>query len=340
MSKWNNIKIKDIAVVKNGSTPSTKNGAHYNGDIIWITPNDLSKQQRKYIYRGERNISQLGYDSCSTILVPKGSILLSSRAPIGLLSIAGTELCTNQGFKNLVPKSHVDSDFLYYYLKTKIAEIENLGTGTTFKEVSKSAIEDFEMLIPENGKYQHRIASVLSSLDDKIELNNRINAELEAMAKTLYDYWFVQFDFPDANDKPYKSSGGKMVYNEELKREIPEGWEVENLDELCDISKGKLITEKDTKEGNVKVVAGGIDYSYKHSEYNREKNTVTISASGANAGFVNFWRERIFASDCTTVRGKSDVDTFIIYNYLLSIQEFIYRQARGSAQPHVYPNDI
>lgn len=90
-----------------------------------------------------------------------------------------------------------------------------------------------------NYKDQNRIASVLSSLDDKIELNNHINAELEAMEKTFYDYWFVQFDFPDANGKPYKSSGGKMVYNEELKREIPEGWEVKSLCEIANITMGQ-----------------------------------------------------------------------------------------------------
>lgn len=90
-----------------------------------------------------------------------------------------------------------------------------------------------------NKTEQQRIASVLSTLDDKIELNNRINAELEAMAKTLYDYWFVQFDFPDANGKPYKSSGGKMVYNKDLKREIPEGWEVKSLSNIANITMGQ-----------------------------------------------------------------------------------------------------
>lgn len=252
MSKWGTVKIKEVAVVKNGSTPSTKDDTNYNGNIVWITPNDLSKQQKKYVSKGERNITQSGYNSCSTTLLPKGSILLSSRAPIGLLAIAGVELCTNQGFKNLVLKPNIDSDFLYYYLKTKINEIENIGTGTTFKEVSKSALEGFNILIPKNITQQRNIASVLSSLDDKIELNNRINAELEAMEKTLYDYWFVQFDFPDANGKPYKSSGGKMVYNQELKREIPEGWEVGKLaDWIASDKSGDW--GKEQKEGNYKL---------------------------------------------------------------------------------------
>jgi type I restriction enzyme S subunit len=91
-----------------------------------------------------------------------------------------------------------------------------------------------DIILPEL-EVQHKIASVLSALNSKIELNNRINAELEAMAKTIYDYWFVQFDFPDKNGMPYKSSGGKMVWNEELKREIPEGWEVESIEKCCSI---------------------------------------------------------------------------------------------------------
>jgi type I restriction enzyme S subunit len=96
---------------------------------------------------------------------------------------------------------------------------------------------------------QQKIASVLSALDSKIDLNNRINAELEAMAKTLYDYWFVQFDFPDKNGKPYKSSGGKMVWNEELKREVPEGWGVQKMSEWLDIDKSGD-WGKDEAEGN------------------------------------------------------------------------------------------
>jgi type I restriction enzyme S subunit len=338
----NKVKLKDIVTVKNGSTPSTSNSEYYDGDIIWITPKDLSSQNTRYIVRGERSITKEGLSSCSATLVPKGTILMSSRAPIGLLSIAGTELCTNQGFKNFVPDStKIDSEFLYYYLKIKIADIDKLGSGTTFKEVSKSSIENLGLLIPEKVKEQQKIASVLSELDSKIELNNRINAELEAMAKTIYDYWFVQFDFPDAKGKPYKSSGGKMIWNEKLNREIPEGWEVKKLGAYASIKKGTLITEKTANTtGNIKVVSAGLDYSYFHSESNYPENTITISASGASAGYINFWREPIFACDCTTVRGKSIGDTLQILGFLKMRQEFIYNQARGSAQPHVYPKDI
>ena len=147
---WNVVNLIDFAEIKNGATPSTANPLNYGGDIIWITPKDLSDQQSKFVYRGERNISQLGYDSCSTNLLPANSVLLSSRAPIGLVSIAKAELCTNQGFKNLVPHDANNSLYLYYYIKHHIRQIEQLGSGTTFKEVSREDLCKFPILMPCN----------------------------------------------------------------------------------------------------------------------------------------------------------------------------------------------
>jgi type I restriction enzyme S subunit len=243
-------KLSDLVEVKNGSTPSTTRSDFYDGNIVWITPKDLSNNKSKFIYSSERKITKAGYDSCSTSLLPIGSVLLSSRAPIGLQAICAVETCTNQGFKNLVvKKDKLHNEYLYYWLKTKVKYIESLGSGTTFKEVSKGVIENLTIEIPKDLKDQQKIASVLSALDSKIELNNRINAELEAMAKTIYDYWFVQFDFPDKNGKPYKSSGGKMVWNEELKREIPEGWEVKTLSSWIEKDKSGD-WGKEEREGN------------------------------------------------------------------------------------------
>ena len=112
------------------------------------------------------------------------------------------------------------------------------------------------------------------------------------------------------------------------------------LGSFCEIQKGKSITQKQTKEGNIKVVAGGTDYAYLHNEHNRDENIITISASGANAGYVNFWKEKIFASDCTTVRARTLTETIFVFNYLKSIQNILFSFAKGAAQPHVYPDDI
>jgi len=149
-----------------------------------------------------------------------------------------------------------DQVFLYYLINNPRFEdyVFRTQTGSSVPHISKTQIEDFQ--IPKLGyTNQQKIASILSDLDSKIELNNNINTELEAMAKTLYDYWFVQFDFPDANGNPYKTSGGEMVWSEELKREVPKEWEVKKIGDLVEVKRGKNITRKTVVEGKVPVIA-------------------------------------------------------------------------------------
>lgn len=176
---WKTKAIEDIADVYNGATPSTVNEQNYGGDIVWITPKDLSDQKQKFVYQGERNISQEGYNSCSTHLLPPNTILMSSRAPIGLLSIAKTELCTNQGFKSFVPKAENISTYLYYYLNIHIKQIEQLGTGTTFKEVSREDVLKFPILKPND--------AILDLWEERVSaLNNKqfeIQKENEYLTK-------------------------------------------------------------------------------------------------------------------------------------------------------------
>jgi len=136
-------------------------------------------------------------------------------------------------------KGDFSGPFTYYrfLLARKTGELQKHFIGSTIKHLTGIALKQIEFSFP-SLEVQRRIAAVLSALDAKIELNRRINAELEAMAKTLYDYWFVQFDFPDANGKPYKSSGGKMVWSGELGREVPEGWEVKKIKEIANTASG------------------------------------------------------------------------------------------------------
>lgn len=141
-------------------------------------------------------------------------------------------------------------------------------------------------------------------------------------------------DFSRADfDKALKTTADKKII-------VISKYPLVKLGSFAEIAKGKSITKSEAKEGNIKVVAGGVDYAYLHNVANREANTITISASGANAGFVNFWKEPIFASDCTTVRGRNEIETLFLYNFLQSIQDQIYYLQKGSAQPHVYPDDI
>lgn len=178
MYKWKECKISDIGTVVGGATPSTKRPENYeDGTIAWITPKDLSTFSGRYIKRGERNITEVGLRSCSTQLLPKDSVLFSSRAPIGYVAIAANEVCTNQGFKSVVPNEDTDPLFLFYLLRYNKDAIESMGSGTTFKEVSGNTMKNIMVKVPDI-EAQKRIARLLGSIDDKIEENEKINNNL------------------------------------------------------------------------------------------------------------------------------------------------------------------
>lgn len=191
MEKWIECKISDIGTVVGGATPSTKKPENYeNGDIAWITPKDLSSFSGRYIQCGERNITEIGLKSCSTQLLPKNTVLFSSRAPIGYVAIAENAVCTNQGFKSVIPNEDTDPIFLYYLLKYNKDKIESMGSGTTFKEVSGNTMKNIVVSVPQDKQVQEKIASVLDAIDEKIEENERINNNLEQQAQTLFDNFY------------------------------------------------------------------------------------------------------------------------------------------------------
>ena len=234
MKDWKEVKLNEIGVIIGGGTPSSKNESYYGGDISWITPKDLSKHTERYILKGERMITQAGLDASSAKLMPKGSVLFSSRAPIGYVAIAGKELCTNQGFKSIIPKKGIsDSMFLYYLLKHRKKDIKSVASGTTFLEVSGSNMKNYLVIIPPLPE-QKAIAATLSCLDDKIELNNHINKTLEEIAQAIFKSWFVDFE-------PFKDG---EFEDSELGR-IPKGWRVGKAEEFFNISIGKTPPRKE-----------------------------------------------------------------------------------------------
>ncbi len=219
-----------------------------------------------------------------------------------------------------------DAKFIYYLARSPIFRERAISCmeGTSGrKRVNEGALKRQEILVPRSKSEQRKISAVLSALDDKIELNNQINTELEAMAKTLYDYWFVQFDFPNADGKPYKSSGGKMVYNKVLKREIPEGWDFMTIGDLGNVvggstpSKGddsnfctngtSWITPKDLSinSGKKFITRGELDVSekgLKEASLNiLPKNSVLMS-SRAPVGYLAINRK-----ECTTNQGFKSI---------------------------------
>ncbi len=239
MSEWQTFCLKDLGKIVGGSTPPTNNPKNYGNKIAWITPKDLSTLQGRYIKKGSRSISRLGFKSCSCVLLPKHAILFSSRAPIGYVAIAEKRLCTNQGFKSIIPNKKIYFEFLYYLLKYHKDNISNIGGGTTFKEVSGATLGLFEVKIPPTYYEQQKIARTLSVLDQKIENNHKINELLHKILELLYEQYFVRFDFLDENNKPYQTSGGKMKFSKELNRLIPNDFEVKTLGDnpLCNTIK-------------------------------------------------------------------------------------------------------
>lgn len=192
MIEWKECTIADIGTVVGGATPSTKDPSNYDGgDIAWITPKDLSNYEDRYISRGERSITEKGLSGCSAQLMPKHSILFTSRAPIGYVAIADGEVCTNQGFKSVVPNENTDYLFLYYLLRYNKNMIEGLGSGTTFKEVSGSTMKGIKVRIPTTLSAQRAIGEFLDSIDCKIEENRKINKNLQAQAQAIYQHMII-----------------------------------------------------------------------------------------------------------------------------------------------------
>jgi len=192
MSEWREYKLEEIADIIGGGTPKTSTDEFWNGDIAWLTPRDLTGYSKTYIEKGERSITPIGLKKSSARLMPKGTVLLTSRAPIGYIAIASNEIATNQGFKSLVVKKNKALNiFIYYWLKNNIDYLKSNGTGTTFAEISGSVIKLLDILLPPLPE-QKAIAEVLSSLDDKIDLLHRQNKTLEQMAETLFRQWFVE----------------------------------------------------------------------------------------------------------------------------------------------------
>lgn len=281
MSEWQTFCLKDLGKIVGGATPPTNNPKNYGNKIAWITPKDLSTLQGRYIKKGSRSISRLGFKSCSCVLLPKHAILFSSRAPIGYVAIAKKRLCTNQGFKSIIPNKKIYFEFLYYLLKYHKDNISNIGGGTTFKEVSGATLGLFQVKIPPTYYEQQKIARTLSVLDQKIENNHKINELLHKILELLYEQYFVRFDFLDENNKPYQTSGGKMKFSKELNRLIPSGWSVRFLNhKIVSTYQPKTISKTLLNNSYSYSVYGGGGIIGRFTEYNHEQSEFIISCRG------------------------------------------------------------
>ena len=241
---WRSATIGEIADIVGGSTPSTRVPANFDGDIPWITPKDLSGTYDRYVEAGSRNLSEQGLYACSAKLLPPKSVLLSTRAPIGYVAIAACRLATNQGFRSLVLKPGICPEFIYYWLKASTAELKNLGSGSTFGELSGSSLKAIPISIPPYPA-QRAIAHTLGTLDDKIELNRRMNQTLDEICCEIFRDWFIDFGpvrAKVAGRSPYLPSEIWQLFPERLADSeygpIPEGWTIKSFGEMSDVVGG------------------------------------------------------------------------------------------------------
>lgn len=261
----NKMKFKDILQEKDGITKGPFGGDIKKAYFVPKSDNTYKVYEQGVVYEKDVNygnyyIDEERYAKLQRFKVESGDLLLTGAGTLGELFEVPDEHeegVINQALLRIrLNKSVIDKDFfkLYFawYIKNIVCRINGDSVIPNLPPIS--ILKETDIEIPDI-EYQKSISKVIKVIDDKIEINNAINTELESMAKTLYDYWFLQFEFPNEEGKPYKSSGGKMVWNEELKREIPEGWEVKQLGNLIEYNRGISYTGKDISENGIPIIS-------------------------------------------------------------------------------------
>ena len=233
MEEWKECRLTEIMDLIGGGTPKTSNPDYWDGDIPWISVKDFNGE-RRYVGDTEKKITKLGLENSSTKILSKGDIIISARGTVGELAIIPSDMAFNQSCYGLRAKDFVDSCFLYYLLKQSVNILKHNTHGSVFDTITRETFENISVKLPPLPT-QQKISRILSSLDDKIELNNKINTNLERQAGALFKNWFVDFE-------PF---GGKM----------PEGWRVGKLSEYCNFQEGYVNpaqTHNEYFDGDVK----------------------------------------------------------------------------------------
>lgn len=325
--EWKEVRLGDICTrVCSGGTPKSTNLSYYGGEIPWLNTKEIDFNR---IYSTEKTITDSGLNNSSAKwIVPNTITVAMYGATAGKSCIVKVPMTTNQACCNLTINDEVaDYEFVYYSLKNDYTTLASLANGGAQQNLNAQIIKDYVLKMPSLAD-QRRIASILSSLDRKIELNNKINADLEEMAQAIFKNWFVDFE-------PFKK--GKFV-DSELGM-IPEGWKVGTLGELCNFKRGKNLLTKNAIDEGVPVVAGGLEPSCYHNVANTGAPVITVSGSGANAGFMRMYHVPVWASDCSFIDISCE-NFYFVYCFLKVNSKLLKHAQTGAVQPHVKPSDI
>ena len=347
-------KLADIGKVITGKTPSTSIAENYAwGTIPFYTPEDVAKGLGM-MGRNSRFISKTGFEEIASNTISGESVLVGCiGSDMGNVAYSNITCATNQQINAITQfKNGIDPLYVYYLLSTMKSYFQKIAGSTTTPILPKSVFEEIEIHLPDMKK-QKDVVSILYALDRKIELNKRINDNLEAMARQLYDYWFVQFDFPNEEGKPYKSSGGAMVWNEKLKREIPEGWKVANVFDELSVQYGfpfstELFTEEPTNIPVVRIrdILENSVSAYSEEEvdekYKLQKQDLLI---GMDGNFhMNYWNDNVSYLNQRSVRLRAKSKSAVsIMQAKYDIAPYIKAKelrAKGSTVGHLSDKDL
>ena len=325
--EWKEVKLGDVcSKVCSGGTPKSTNLSYYGGEIPWLNTKEIDFNR---IYSTEKTITDSGLNNSSAKWIDPNTVTVAMYgATAGKSCIVKVPMTTNQACCNLTINDEIaDYEFVYYSLKNDYTTLASLANGGAQQNLNAQIIKDYVLQMPSLAD-QRRIASILSSLDRKIELNNKINADLEEMAQAIFKNWFVDFE-------PFKD--GKFV-DSELGM-IPEGWKVGLLGELCNFKRGKNLLTKNAIDEGVPVVAGGLEPSCYHNVANTGAPVITVSGSGANAGFMRMYHVPVWASDCSFIDISCE-NFYFVYCFLKVNSKLLKHAQTGAVQPHVKPSDI
>lgn len=332
----NTIEIREVCDVFDGphATPKkTATGPIYLG-IDAITA-DCRLNPLEYNYRSEED-----YKIWTKRVTPvENDIVFSYEATLGRYAMIPANFygCLGRRLALIrVKDNRINPTWLYYYFMSpewKVFIANHTVKGSTVDRISVEAFPSYKIPSIERQK-QDDIVKILKSIDDRIENNKRICSELEAMAKSLYDYWFVQFDFPDENGRPYRTSGGAMEWNDQLKQEIPNGWKVMRICDIADLYQPKTLSGSDMVENGLYNVYGANGIIGKYNSYNHENRTIAITCRGASCGnFLMTLPKSWITGNAMVVSPHAEISQEYLY-YTLSkdrISPFI----TGSAQPQI-----
>lgn len=337
MSEWRETTLTDLGIFGRGKSkhrPRNDIRLFEGGKYPLVQTGDV-KSANLYITKNEAFYNEFGLEQSK--LWPAGTLCITIAANIAETGILSYPMCFPDSIVGFNADPEKSSEIFVYYLFEYIKrEVQKSASGSIQDNINIDYLTKMRIRVPDKG-YQDKIVRLLSSIDNKILINNQINQELEAMAKMLYDYWFVQFDFPDEKGRPYKSSGGKMVYNEELNREIPEGWGVEKLNS-CKVVTGKRDANFGTENGEYDFWTTA-DKPIKANEFSFEGKAILIAGNGNF--YVNFTDGK-FEADQRTYVIQSDDDEMLIFMYLACLQsvEKLRKGSNGSIIKYITINDV